>query len=277
LLYWGRTLLSSSLATWQQLFGQDKHRWAFGCYLVHLFFNRQRFRADDFQIPQHRKALFVVCYAFLTHPNMQNITLIIILAILSFASCKGQTNSTHEPVTFVDTIKSFKKEIPSNDVFYILAKDKQKQLGLDSIENGFDNLQLRIWYGFSRVRNRKLVTIINKGKKWTATVYNMQVNWNGETETIIAKEIKQVTPKSGWTVFSKKLLDLKVVTLPPMDNISGYESGKDGKMFNVEVATKNQYRFYGYWEPQDYQNKFWQAKNMTGILDLFKTELNVER
>jgi hypothetical protein len=24
--YWGRTLLSSSLATWQQLFGQDKHR-----------------------------------------------------------------------------------------------------------------------------------------------------------------------------------------------------------------------------------------------------------
>ena len=24
--YWGRTLLSSSLATWQLLFGQDKHR-----------------------------------------------------------------------------------------------------------------------------------------------------------------------------------------------------------------------------------------------------------
>ena len=54
--YWGRTLLSSSLATWQQLFGQDKHRWALVGYLVHLFFNRQRFRADDFQIPQHRQA-----------------------------------------------------------------------------------------------------------------------------------------------------------------------------------------------------------------------------
>jgi len=39
------TLLSSSLATWQQLFGQDKHRWEFVGYLVHLFFNRQRFRA----------------------------------------------------------------------------------------------------------------------------------------------------------------------------------------------------------------------------------------
>jgi len=69
--YWGRTLLSSSSATWQQLFGQDKHRWAFVGYLVHLFFNRQRFRADDFQIPQHRQALFVGCYTVgqLLHTN----------------------------------------------------------------------------------------------------------------------------------------------------------------------------------------------------------------
>ena len=56
LQYWGLKLLSSSLATCHQLFWQDKHRWAYGCYLVHLFFNWQRFRADDFQIPQHRKA-----------------------------------------------------------------------------------------------------------------------------------------------------------------------------------------------------------------------------
>jgi hypothetical protein len=52
-------LLSSSAATWQQLFGQDKQRWAFVGYLVHLFFNQQRFRADVFQIPQQRQALFV--------------------------------------------------------------------------------------------------------------------------------------------------------------------------------------------------------------------------
>ena len=61
-----------------------------------------------------------------------------------------------------------------------------------------------------------------------------------------------------------------------MVNIVGDEGGKDGKTFNVEVATKNQYRFYTYWEPHDYQNKFWQAKNMAEIIDLLKTELNVE-
>ena len=29
----------------------------FWYYLLHLFFNRQQFRADDFQMPQNRKAL----------------------------------------------------------------------------------------------------------------------------------------------------------------------------------------------------------------------------
>jgi hypothetical protein len=40
----GRTLLTSAVL-YRLQFGLDKHRWAFGCYLVHLFFNRQRFRA----------------------------------------------------------------------------------------------------------------------------------------------------------------------------------------------------------------------------------------
>jgi hypothetical protein len=66
-----------------------------------------------------------------------------------------------------------------------------------------------------------------------------------------------------------------VLSLPNQDDIPNYGNGTDGRTYNVEVATKNQYRFYGYWEPQEYQNKFWQAKNMADILKLFETELGV--
>ena len=190
-------------------------------------------------------------------------------------ACNGQTNPVNQPVTFVDTNKTFKKEIPTVDIFYNLAKAKQKQLGLDSLENGFDNLQIRLWYDFALVRERRLVVITNKDTSWTATVYYLQVDWDGKTETILSKKIKQVTPKSGWATFSKKLLKLKIVTLPNQDNVKGYGGGFDGRTYNVEVATKNQYRFYGYWEPQEYQNKFWQANNMSEILKLFETELGV--
>ena len=211
---------------------------------------------------------------------MQNIYFILTLTLYFFVACKGQTTSTHQSLEFVDTTKPFKKEIPiyqngGVDIFYELAKTKQKQLGLDSIENGFDNLQIRVWYDFALVRERKLVVITNKDTNWTATVYDLQVDWDGKTETILSQKVKQVTPKSGWASFSKELLALKILTLPDQDDVKGYYGGTDGETYNVELATKNQYRFYGYWTPQLYQDKFWQAKNMVAILELFETELDV--
>ena len=77
---------------------------------------------------------------------MRQINFILVTTILLFATCKGQTNS-NSSLTFIDTTKPFKKEIPiyqdgTFNIFYKLAKTKQKQLGLDSLENGFDNLQI---------------------------------------------------------------------------------------------------------------------------------------
>jgi hypothetical protein len=210
---------------------------------------------------------------------MRQTNFIFIIVILFFASCKGKTHSS-SPLAFFDTTKPFKKEIPTYqnggvDIFYELAKTKQKQLGLDSIENGFDNLQIRVWYDFALFRERKLVVITNKDTTWTATIYDLQVDWDGKTETILSKKVRQVIPKSGWTSFSNKLLDLNILTLPNQDDVKGYSGGFDGRTYNIEIATKNQYRFYGYWEPQEYQDKFWQAKNMADILKLFETELGV--
>lgn len=211
---------------------------------------------------------------------MRKAYFILTLTAFFFAVGKGQTNSTQPSFAFVDTTKPFKKEIPTYrngrvSIFYELVKAKQKQLGLDSLENGFDNLQIRVWYDFSLVRERKLVVITNKDAIWTATVYNLQVDWDGQTETILSKKVKQVTPKSGWANFSRKLLDLEVLTLPHQNDVKGYSGGFDGRTYNVEVATKNQYRFYGYWEPQEYRNKFWQAKKMAAILNLLEQELGV--
>lgn len=211
---------------------------------------------------------------------MRQFNILVSAILFVFTCCQGQTNSNSSS-SFIDTTKSFKREIPTYinghfDIFYELAKTKQKQLGLDSIENGFNDLQLRVWYDFSLVRERKLVIITNKNSTWTATVYELQVHWDGNTETILSKKIRNVTPKSGWVDFSKKLLDLRVLTLPDESDIPNYELGNDGNTYNVEVATKNEYRFYGYWEPQASQDKFWQAKDMANILKLFETELGVK-
>src|SRR5688572_23438842 len=162
---------------------------------------------------------------------------ILTLTICFFAACKGHSNSGNQLLTFVDTTKPFKKEIAkyedgSLSIFYSLAKAKQQQLGLDNIENGFENLQIRIWYDFALVREKKLVIITNRDTSWTATVYDLQVDWDGHTETILSKNLKQMTPRSGWANFSRKLLDLKIVTLPNQNDIPGYYQGTDGESYN---------------------------------------------
>lgn len=203
--------------------------------------------------------------------------LLFLFPILLFVACNGQVNPVTLPVSYFDNNKAFKKEIPSIDIFYKLAKAKEKQLGLDSLENGFNNLQVRIWYHFSLVKHRKLIVITNRDTNWNAVLSNLQVDWDGRTETILTKELKQLSPKSGWAVFSRKLLALDIVTLPDQDDIKDYFGGKDGRTYNVEVSTKNQYRFYGYWEPQEYQDKFWQARKMTDILKLIEMEFGVKQ
>jgi len=173
-----------------------------------------------------------------------------------------------------------KTEIPTDifrnvDIYYQSAKDRQKKLGLDSLENGFQDLQIRVWYNAALVKDRKLVVITNKDSNWTAAIYDLPVTRAGETETMLSKKTNQLSPKSGWQSFSKKLLELKIMTLPNQDDVEGYSAGEGGTTYSVEVATKDQYRFFNYWQPQGYKDRFWQARKMTEMLQLFETELGI--
>jgi len=227
----------------------------------------------------NRFSIFMIevpCYI-----NMQKLYSIPVLIWFFLTGCRERSNPIPAALTFNDTTTPFKREIPTYiaggiDIFYTLAKAKQKQLGLDSLENGFNNLQIRVWYDFALVRERKLVVITNKGTSWAATVYDLQVKWADRTETVLSKKISRPVPKSGWARFSQELLSLQLLTLPDQNDIPHYDADTDGRTYNVEIATSRQYRFYGYWEPEEYQDKFWQAKNIVGMLDLFRRELGVD-
>lgn len=182
---------------------------------------------------------------------------------------------------FIDTIKSFKYDNPTDDgrpdIFYTLAKSKAKQLQLPSIEKGFDGLQIRVWYEYSRSNRRQLVTIINHKSQWEAAVYEMEIK-DGPGQEILTSVETLLVPKSGWDTFNKTLIDLKIITLPDMNNIPGLEDRyKDGKAYSIEIATKHQYRFYTYHLPEEFQDKFWQAKNMTMFLKFLKVELGLPK
>ncbi len=202
---------------------------------------------------------------------MKGIYFIQLLSFLFSTSCNESTTVNTHLVNFNNSTKQFKKEIriyPNGqlDHFYTSSKEKQKLLGLDSIENGFDELQLRIWYDVVNVIEQKVVILTYSKEKWSGKLYYI----------IKPSKQKDVVPKSGWTAFANKLLNLKILTLPDGGNLSECGAGGgDGSTYNIELATKKHYRYYGYSEPQDYRGKCWQASNMNKILILLSTELNL--
>ena len=182
----------------------------------------------------------------------------------------------------MDTTR-FRKEIPTYtngepNLFFKLAQQKVKQLKIDTLQNGFDSLQIRIWHDYSLWKLRKLLVITRANHTWTATAYTMTVDWNDRelTEIVNTKKIEILNPKNGWNDFLNKLFTLKITELPNMHDIPGLEDGwMDGITYNVEVATKKHYRFYGYHLPDKFQDDYWQAKNMVDILRLVESEFGI--
>lgn len=197
-----------------------------------------------------------------------------------FFSCKEHRVPASYFV-YIDTASSFTREFPKvskpSYYSYALTNDKAQQLQLDTIDRGYNNFQARIWYEQSRGQKRKLVVIKDDASDWKGWVYELRVEWDGEKEHILTKTVKEVVPKSGWNHFMKRLIDLRVTTLPDMYAIEELvDNWKDGHSYSVEIASKNQYRYYTYHVPEEFQ-QYEETRDMSAIIDLLKEELAVER
>jgi hypothetical protein len=206
--------------------------------------------------------------------NAMKVAITISLLVTLIAYCSAQTDNDS---------RSFIREIPTDadgkpDLFYRLSQQEAKQLKLENLQNGYDSLQIRIWYDASLTNSCALLVIKRTNSVWSATWYAMSVDWNAYelTKNITGKQEKTLTPIHGWDNFIKQLSALKIETLPNMRDIPGLKDHwEDGDACNVEIATKKKYRFYSYHLPEKFQDKYWQAKNMVDILNLVRKELGV--
>jgi hypothetical protein len=175
-----------------------------------------------------------------------------------------------------DTVK---KEIPTDQkgrpsLFYQLDKQKATQLGLEPIESGFDSLEIRIWLDYSLAWNKPLIILTRKNGEWSGRFITMRVEWSArqDSELVVNPSSKAVVPKMGWDKFVRKLFKLGITTLP-----NGPDGGMDGADYNIEIATIDQYRYYGYWSPETTEAEFWGSKKMVQILHLLERAFDFKR
>lgn len=198
---------------------------------------------------------------------------IAILFIAFLISCSGQTNDS----------MVFKRDIPvwyngELDPYYKSTQKKTMLLKIDTLQGGFDSLQIRIWYDYALLSIGDLLIIKRTNAAWTAISYSLNKVWDApdSTSRLRGEKIDTLIPENGWDSFLERLFALQITTLPNMDSIPGLQDDwADGVTYCVEVATKKQYRFYSYHLPDKFQDKYWQAKNMVDVLKLVQAEFGV--
>ena len=173
----------------------------------------------------------------------------IILFVLVLLIGKGCRQS--KPVDKEVDIK-IEKDIPINkygDSSWYYKRIHEVLLSrvhLPELRNGFDSLQIRVWYSGYKNDDMRIL-IIKKQKDWSAVMYRIQLFPEVDSIKSIKSEIITTPPRSGWVNFLKELIDLEILTLPDYKSFNKYpDCTTSGEDVTVEIATINKYRIYSY-------------------------------
>jgi hypothetical protein len=180
------------------------------------------------------------------------------LAQVFLCSCQHDDSSSPNPyaakiLAQLNPTDTFLYERPKWDpIDSQIQKHQLTYLRLESLEKGFDSVQVRIWYGCPLGPGDLLIILKNSKSKWEAEVCKIAYpqTWKHWGDSIARITFKG-SPKSGWTKFINQLFDLSILTLPDEKQLKNLHYGipTDGCWVEVEIATKNSYRQYGYGNP----------------------------
>jgi hypothetical protein len=201
---------------------------------------------------------------------MGKIYLIFLASALFFLSSINECRAFD--ISIRDTSAPFKREINNNDIYSQVVR-AQNYLGLPTLENGYDGSYIRIWRNAGALL--EVTSIYGKDSKWSATFKDLTVNFhpNGYDWVFKLLGTRELTPRSGWLEFTHALFESKLMTLPDESQLPKLFVISDGEGYFIEIANKDSYRFYIFWNPYFLQKVLPEAKYLTEALDLVSTEL----
>jgi hypothetical protein len=173
----------------------------------------------------------------------------------------------------------FKREIPITrigelDPMYVGVRKISDQIALDRlVSNGFDSLQIRIWY--PERKKRRLYVIKYSSRKVQVESIDIITNYDSKSgeEIVTVMNKHEPIPKTGESGFFRTLLSLGVHTVPDESQIIGFNGGgADGDSYSVEIASKYYYRFYSISNPE-LNTSFKEIRRFKDIISFIDSEL----
>ena len=170
-------------------------------------------------------------------------TLIFILAIVVLLSCNSTDTSTkNEPFSppTVDTIKLARQKAFS---------EQASKLNLTPIENGVDSFEMRIWVG-SMLVEHDLVILKYIDTSWLTQKIRYYKSEDGVTHF---KKEKLAKPTISLALLIDSLKQMQLEKIVSQEEIPNFvDNVVDGVTYNLEIATKGNYRLLTYHCPEHF-------------------------
>jgi hypothetical protein len=185
--------------------------------------------------------------------------------VLYILSCSNRTQ-TELHLYGSDDTGGFKQFVDTSDTYYVLASEWKDKLSLANIENGSKDFEMRLWVNGEILYNKTLYVIKYTAGEWGGKFYRFRSDTNSVASF-------SISPKSGWSRFEKRLLELQIKQLPnfSFENMGG-GLVDDGTTFMMEIATSNFYRFAWFSNPDHYAHRSNDAKIWKEVVSFFRTE-----
>ncbi len=190
---------------------------------------------------------------------------------MALASCKDQVKSNQQGNNKIR--KSISKDIRTDTSntwnSFHNVRQLSRQLKLEPVEEGFDSLQIRIWFDYSLAKKKHLIIIERQNNEWKGRLYQMNVGYVDSLNYNLVEHYneKNIEPASGWQQFISDLYQFKVQELSDTS-----KSGTDGTTYCVEILTADNYTYYSFWEPDYTKGRNSQSADMVNIIKLLERE-----
>lgn len=206
--------------------------------------------------------------------NISRIFGIVAASCILFLSCNGQNRNAEIDLNMGESVE---KDVPPNKLgrdFTSIKRKTDSLLGLESLENGYDGTQIRVWLTTDTMYEERLFILTHNKSTWSASEYKISVQFDPNYDSIIGMKniVFNKTPKSGWKTFEDSLLNTELLTLPDYSIIPGYSLPSDAGGVTIEIGQFRKYRIYSYPHFQYYSNKFPEARKIREIVSYLLKE-----
>ncbi|MBP6023421.1 hypothetical protein [Ferruginibacter sp.] len=196
-----------------------------------------------------------------------------------FISCnqKGSDNNTNQKINFGDSIKEYIN--PNKDISVPYIQRIILAAGLDSLDNGYEDMQLRIWLGHSLAIKHDIIILKYKNNKW----HGERLSFSKVGNSLFDTKIKilfyeKIFPKSGWSTFFNMVENSQIFTALKDDTPLNCcnSGGADGILYTFELATKNKFHLHSYSNPTSDGPNNVHSKEVLAFANLLEKEFGFE-